>query len=88
MREKAAYLGSNCFFQRADAAKEYATMLRCTNEPELLPLSSSRDVLTDVLRRGANELLAQAVEAEVDDWIEGQQSIRNETGHRQVVRNG
>ena len=33
----------------------------------LLPLPQSHDVLTEVLRRGAQQLLAQAVEAEVAD---------------------
>lgn len=63
-------------------------MFRSTKDAEILPLSSRRDVLTDILRRGAHDLLAQAVEAEVQEWIEDRQSIRNDAGHRQVVRNG
>jgi putative transposase len=63
-------------------------MFRSTKDAELLPLSTSRDVLTDILRRGAHDLLAQAVEAEVQEWIEDRQSIRNDAGLRQVVRNG
>jgi transposase-like protein len=33
-------------------------------------------------------LLAQAIEAEVADWIEGHRHCTDERGHRQVVRNG
>lgn len=29
----------------------------------------SRDVLTGILREGAQRLLARAIDAEVDDWI-------------------
>ena len=54
----------------------------------LVPLSEAQDVLTDVLRRGAQQLLAQAVEAEVADWIDRRQDCRDSDGLRQVVRNG
>lgn len=53
-----------------------------------LPLPVSRDVLTEVLRQGAQRLLAQAIEAEVADWIDGHADQRDEHGRRQVVRNG
>ena len=46
------------------------------------------DVLTDVIRRGARDLLTKAVEAEVACWIEGHAHHTNADGHRQVVRNG
>ena len=45
-------------------------MDRCTVEAGTLPLPGSRDVLTEVLHRGARQLLAEAVEAEVADWID------------------
>jgi len=60
----------------------------CTTSASSLPLSSSRDALTEVLRHGAKELLAQAIEAEVADWIDRHQHCRNDVGRRQVVRNG
>ena len=63
-------------------------MVRCTIEPEKLPLPSSTDVLTEVLRRGAHDLLATAIEAEVEGWIEGHHHVQDGAGHRQVVRNG
>jgi transposase-like protein len=46
------------------------------------------DVLTDILRQGAQQLLAEAIEAEVADWIDRRQDCRDATGRRQVVRNG
>jgi putative transposase len=45
-------------------------------------------VLTDVLRQGAQQLLAQAIDAEVADWLERHQDCRAADGRRQVVRNG
>ncbi|MCG8407066.1 MAG: transposase, partial [Phycisphaerales bacterium] len=36
----------------------------------------------------AQEMLATAIEAEVDEWIADRQHLKNENGHRQVVRNG
>jgi putative transposase len=53
-----------------------------------VPLSRAPDVLTDVLRQGAQQLLAQAIEAEVADWIDRHQDCRDAAGRRQVVRNG
>ncbi|MCC6321134.1 MAG: IS256 family transposase [Phycisphaerales bacterium] len=48
----------------------------------------SRDVLTDILRRGASELLAAAVQAEVAAWIEDHSHLTDARGRRVVVRNG
>ena len=59
-----------------------------TTETRLVPLPQAQDVLTDVLRRGAQQLLAQAIEAEVADWIDRHQDCRDGAGRRQVVRNG
>lgn len=44
--------------------------------------------LDDVLRQGAQRLLAQAIEAEVAVWIDEHQHATDEQGRRQVVRNG
>ena len=46
------------------------------------------DALTGILRDGAQRLLAQAIDAEVDDWIERHAGAKNEHGHQLVVRNG
>ncbi len=47
-----------------------------------------RDVLTEILHEGAQRLLGQAIQAEVDCWIEQHAAITGEDGHQQVVRNG
>ncbi len=52
------------------------------------PVSSSRDVLSEVLRAGAQQMLATAIEAEVAEWIDSHRDLRDERGHRQVIRNG
>ena len=53
-----------------------------------LPATASQDVLTAILRDGAQRLLSQAVTAEVATWIEFHQDVTDAQGHRQVVRNG
>jgi transposase-like protein len=47
-----------------------------------------RDVLTDILRQGAQEMLATAIENEVAEYIERHAAVRDGQGHRLVVRNG
>ena len=47
-----------------------------------------RDVLTDVLRQGARELLAQAIEAEVAEFLVKYRDEQDKTGHARMVRNG
>jgi putative transposase len=61
---------------------------RCTAEPGTSPLPGGRDALTEVLHNGARRLLAEAVEAEVADWIDRHADLRDAAGRRQVVRNG
>lgn len=51
-------------------------------------LPGSQESLHEILRRGAQQLLAQAIEAEVAEWIEERQHVTDEQGRRQVVRNG
>jgi putative transposase len=53
-----------------------------------LPLATNHDVLTDVLRGGAQQLLAQAIQAEVAAYLDARSEVRDETGRQQVVRNG
>jgi len=59
-----------------------------TTEVRVLPLPATGDVLTTVLRQGAQQLLAQAIHAEVAVWIDQHQHCQDTQGHRQVVRNG
>lgn len=51
-------------------------------------LPAAQDSLSEILRRGAQQLLAQAIEAEVAEWIDERQQVKDERGRRQVVRNG
>jgi transposase-like protein len=59
-----------------------------TKQVVSLPAATSQDVLTNILRDGAQRMLTQAIDAEIADWIETHRDVRNEAGHRQVVRNG
>jgi transposase-like protein len=59
-----------------------------TNEMRMVPLPTSGDVLTEVIRQGAKQLLSQAIEAEVAEWIERHKGHQDDQGRQQVVRNG
>jgi putative transposase len=59
-----------------------------TSEIRIVPLPGSQDVLTEVLRNGAREMLTKAIEAEVAAWIDEHARLQDESGRRQVVRNG
>jgi len=60
----------------------------CTTDAIEFPAESSKDVLTEILREGAQKMLATAIEAEVDTYIEQHADQRDANGHRLVVRNG
>jgi len=47
-----------------------------------------RDGLTEVLRNGARELLQQAIEAEVAEFISQHRELKDERERQRVVRNG
>jgi putative transposase len=72
----------------AHEALEYATMNDATTNADALPLRSEKDVLTAVLHHGATRMLAQAIEAEVDAYLEAHAHLRDEAGRQLVVRNG
>ncbi len=62
-----------------------------TTEPVLTMDSSCQpavDVLTEILRHGARQMLATAIEHEVDEYIAAHTGLRDADGHRLVVRNG
>lgn len=63
-------------------------MEHCSEQGRGFPGETVRDVLTEVLREGAQRLLRQAVEAEVEDWIEGRRHLQDDRGRRKVIRNG
>ena len=63
-------------------------MAESTNATIEFPALTARDVLTEILREGAQQMLATAVDAEVAEWIDGHAGLTDERGHRLVVRNG
>jgi putative transposase len=63
-------------------------MNEATTNTDALPLPTHKDVLTDVLRLGATQLLAQAIQAEVAAYLEARSHLLDEHGRQQVVRNG
>lgn len=60
----------------------------CTTDLRLVPLPGSQDALTAILRQGAQQLLGQAIAAEVAAWIDQRHECHDDQGHRLVVRNG
>lgn len=48
----------------------------------------SRSALDEVLRKGAQDLLQEAIKGEVAEYIDKHRDHRDEAGHRLVVRNG
>jgi putative transposase len=97
--KKAAYLGCVGRTHKALRGQEHTAMTDATTESMTFPLPGSNaghaappgptaDPLTEILRHGARQLLAQAVEVEVEQWITEHAHLTDENGHRQVVRNG
>ena len=58
------------------------------NVVKLLQPGSFGDPLTEVLRNGARALLAQAIEAEVAEFLAKHVDLKTATGLRRVVRHG
>ena len=67
-------------------------MQQNTTTDTVLTMDSSgqeaRDVLTEILRHGAQQMLATAIESEVAEYIDTHASQRDDQGGRLVVRNG
>ena len=51
-------------------------------------LDTARDVLTEILRAGAQKMLLAAIEDEVASYVSQRVGLLDEDGQRQVVRNG
>jgi putative transposase len=49
---------------------------------------ASRDVLHELARKGARDMIAQALEEEVREYLQRFAELRDDAGHRMVVRNG
>jgi transposase-like protein len=52
------------------------------------PGDNTADPLTELLRSGARKLITDAVEAELQQILSQYASLKNESGHQQIVRNG
>jgi putative transposase len=72
----------------AHEAEEDPAMSESTTDLRIVPLPTSQDVLTDLLRDGARRMLAQAIEAEVAAYVVAHAHLKDHAGRQQVVRNG
>ena len=66
-------------------------VIETSNALPLSPASESgfgQDLLTEVLRKGTRELLPQAVEQKVHEWLAERTGLTDERGRQGVVRNG
>lgn len=72
----------------ANEAEEFPAMNESTAIVNHGPVTATSDVLSEVLREGARQLLAQAIHAEVGAWIDEHSHLRDQDGRQQVVRNG
>ncbi len=65
---------------------------KITASETVLTMDSSgrqaRDVLTEILHHGAEQMLAAAIENEVAEYIDAHVHARDPNGQRLVVRNG
>ena len=62
-------------------------MAEVTTESIAFP-GTSRGALAEILKAGAQRMLAQAIEAEVAEWIDAHADVTDAAGRRQVLRNG
>ena len=58
------------------------------NVTKLIQPGAFEDPLTEVLRNGARALLAQAIEAEVAEFLDKHRDLRTEDGRQRVVCHG
>ena len=63
-------------------------MAESTTQSLAFPESTAKDVMTEILRNGAQQMLAQAIQEEVAQWVEQRANLHDAQGRHQVVRNG
>ncbi|MEM8713981.1 MAG: IS256 family transposase [Planctomycetota bacterium] len=63
-------------------------MTEATPVHTIHPEINAEDALTSLIRNGAKEILAAALEAEIDEHIDRFRGVLDEVGRRRVVRNG
>lgn len=89
MLEKGSVLGVELgLFNEPFQFLAYAAMREDSGSAIVLPSVAARDVLGEILRDGAQRMLAEDVRAEVAEWIDARRDVVDERGRRQVVRNG
>jgi putative transposase len=59
-----------------------------TTDSIVFPSPEMSDLLTPILREGAQKMLATAIELEVHQWIKQRAELRDDHGRQLVVRNG
>ena len=92
--KKAAYPG--CYFStpKCPRGQGDTTMTESTSQPyrfpeaPIRPGDQPRDVLTHILRNGAQDMLAKAVQDEIAVYLAERSDLVDEQGHQFVVRNG
>jgi hypothetical protein len=52
------------------------------------PQESFSDALSDLVRQGARQIIAQAVETELSEFLGQYQGLKDDNGRQAVVRNG
>ena len=67
--------------------KEYATMAESTTQSLTFPESTAKDVMTEILRKGAQQMLTRAIEEEVVEWLQQRTDLCDAQGRHQVARN-
>ena len=63
-------------------------MTEATPVLQIHPAENAEDALTSLLREGAQRLLAEALQAEVEEYLDRFRSVVDTDGKRRVVRNG
>lgn len=63
-------------------------MVKFNSKTSEQPLETIADPLTEMLRQGGKDLIAQAVEAELGAMLEQHQDLRMFDGRQAIVRNG
>ena len=63
-------------------------MIKCNRKEAVQPVDVAADPLTEMLRQGAKDLIAQAVESELLTLLEQHQGLRLLDGRQGLVRNG
>jgi transposase-like protein len=75
-------------FQEHTTMSEVIETLHDLPVPPVGSAGIGKDLLTEILRKGARELLAQAIGQEVQEWLDARADVTDECGRRLVVRNG